>query len=404
LQASGIIRQSRSTGKTGHRFIVDAPPRAYSLAQGNESPRMNPTPGQSGFSGRTLEDGVRFAQRMYRVRPLGVALGAVCVAGALWVQGAHPIVWVTLALNAVAWPHLAYLLARRSADPYRAERRNLLIDSASGGAWIAAIGFSAAPSAVIFSMMVMDKVSVGGLRFLARCLAAQVAAAALVSFAMGFELHLQSTLAERVAAVPLLVFYPLAIGLTAYRLARRVRGQNQTLAALSSIDGLSGLLNRTHWESVVAAEFQRCRRIGHPSSVVMIDIDHFKVINDRHGHPVGDAAIRSIARVLRGALRLHDVPGRYGGEEFGVVLPGTDARGATLLAERIRARIESAVLHPEKGVRATASLGVAEFEVRDADHVDWIARADRALYRAKESGRNRTWCDAPGETASQAQA
>ncbi|HET7764663.1 MAG TPA: diguanylate cyclase [Burkholderiales bacterium] len=351
---------------------------------------MNPTPGQSGFSGRTPEDGLRFAQRMYRVRPLGVLLGAVCVGGALWEQDAHPLVWATLALNALAWPHLAYWIARRSADPYRAERRNLMLDSASGGAWIAAIGFSAAPSAVIFSMMVMDKVSVGGLRFLARCLAVQAAAAALVALAPGFAPHLQSTLMERIATLPLLVFYPLAIGLTTYRLARRVRGQNQTLAALSSMDGLSGLLNRTNWEAVVAAEFQRCRRIGHPSSVVMIDIDHFKVINDRHGHPVGDAVIRSIARILRGALRLHDVPGRYGGEEFGVVLPGTDIHGATLLAERIRARIESAILHPDTGVRATASLGVAQFEVHDADHVDWIARADRALYAAKRAGRNRT--------------
>jgi diguanylate cyclase len=351
---------------------------------------MNPTTGQSGFSGRTPEDGLRFAQRMYRLRPLGLALGAVCVGGALWEQGAHALVWAALALNALAWPHLAYLLARRSADPYRAERRNLMLDSASGGAWMAAIGFSAAPCVVIFSMMVMDKVSVGGLRFLARCLAAQGAAAALVALMPGFELHLQSTLVERVATLPLLIAYPLAIGLTTYRLARKVRGQNQTLAALSSIDGLSGLLNRTHWEAVVSAEFHRCRRIGHTSSVVMIDIDHFKVINDRHGHPVGDAVIRAIARVLGGALRLHDVPGRYGGEEFGVVLPGTDVHGAMMLAERIRARIASSVLHPGKGVRATASLGVAEFEVRDADHVDWIARADRALYAAKEAGRNRT--------------
>jgi diguanylate cyclase (GGDEF)-like protein len=122
----------------------------------------------------------------------------------------------------------------------------------------------------------------------------------------------------------------------------------------------------------------------------MIDIDHFKAINDRHGHLVGDAVIRSIARILRGALRLHDVPGRYGGEEFGVVLPGTDIQGATLLAERIRTRIESAVLHSATAARTTASLGVAQFEVRDADHEDWIARADRALYAAKAAGRNRT--------------
>jgi len=123
---------------------------------------------------------------------------------------------------------------------------------------------------------------------------------------------------------------------------------------------------------------------------VMIDIDHFKAINDRHGHPVGDAVIREVAWTLRSAVRLHDVPGRYGGEEFGVVLPGTEVEGAEMLAERIRKRIESMVLEPKKGVRATASLGVAAFDPLDANHMDWIARADRALYAAKESGRNRT--------------
>jgi diguanylate cyclase len=362
---------------------------------------MNPTPEPGESSGRPQDDGVRFARRMYRLRVLGPVLGAVCVGGALWSQGAHALVWAALLLNALAWPHAAYLLARRAGNPYRAELRNLMIDSASGGAWMAMIGFSAAPSAVIFSMMAMDKASLGGLRFLARCLAAQAAAAAVVVIAPGFELHLQSSIVERLASLPLLVVYPITIGLTTYRLARRVRRQNQTLAALSSIDGLSGLLNRSHWESVVGAEFQRCRRIGHPSSLVMIDIDHFKAINDRHGHPVGDAVIRSLASILRGALRLHDVPGRYGGEEFGIVLPGTGVEGAEALAERIRRRIESSVLETTKGVHATASLGVAAFEPRDADHVDWIARADRALYMAKEAGRNRT-ARAPGGAPAQA--
>jgi diguanylate cyclase (GGDEF)-like protein len=127
----------------------------------------------------------------------------------------------------------------------------------------------------------------------------------------------------------------------------------------------------------------------------MIDIDHFKVINDRHGHPVGDAVIRSVAWILRSVLRLHDVPGRYGGEEFGIVLPGTGIQGAEILAERIRARIESMTLETMRDVRATASLGVAAFDTADEDHMGWIARADRALYTAKESGRNRTACDAP---------
>ena len=272
-----------------------------------------------------------------------------------------------------------------------------MMDSASGGAWIAVIGFSPAPSAVIFAMMAMDKISIGGLPFLARCLAVQAAAAAVVAMMFGVELRSLSSIVERVATLPLLVVYPIAIGLTTYRLARRVRSQNQTLAMLSSIDGLTGLLNRAHWEAAVAAEFQRCRRIGHASALVMLDIDHFKAINDRYGHPVGDAVIREMAWALRSAVRLHDVPGRYGGEEFGVVLPGTDVAGAELLAERIRTRIEAMVLEPKKGVRATVSLGVAAFDARDADQTDWISRADRALYAAKNSGRNRSARDAPGE-------
>jgi diguanylate cyclase len=351
---------------------------------------MERTVEQGEVPGRSSDEGLRFAQRMRGLRMLGLALGAVCIGGALWSQGAHALAWAALLVNALVWPHIAYPAARHSANPYRAELRNLMVDSASGGAWIAVIGFSPAPSAVIFAMMAMDKVSIGGLPFLARCLALQAAAAAVVAMTLGVELHSLSSNVERVATLPLLILYPVAIGLTTYRLARRVRSQNQTLAMLSSIDGLSGLLNRVHWEAAVAAEFQRCRRIGHMSSLVMLDIDHFKAINDRHGHPVGDAVIRELAWALRSAVRLHDVPGRYGGEEFGVVLPGTDLAGAEVLAERIRVRIASMVFEPKKGVRATVSLGVAAFDVRDADQTDWIARADRALYAAKESGRNRT--------------
>jgi diguanylate cyclase len=345
---------------------------------------------RGGFSERSVDDGRRFVERMHLPRTLGLALGAICIGVPLWRQHAHPLAWGALAVNAFVWPHIAWFLARRSRNPYRAELRNLMVDSASGGAWMAAIGLNIVPSAVLFAMLAMDKVSIGGVRFLGRCLAAQVAAAAAVALVFGFELRLESSLAETFAAVPLLVAYPITVGLTTYGLARRVRRQNLTLAALSSIDGLSGLLNRSHSEAAVANEFQRCRRIGHASALMMIDIDHFKPINDRHGHPVGDQVIRNFSRILRDSLRLQDIAGRYGGEEFVVVLPGTDARGAEALAERVRKRIESAVLEENAGVRATVSIGIAAFDRRDADPVAWISRADRALYAAKEAGRNRT--------------
>jgi diguanylate cyclase (GGDEF)-like protein len=121
----------------------------------------------------------------------------------------------------------------------------------------------------------------------------------------------------------------------------------------------------------------------------MLDIDNFKSINDRHGHPAGDEVIRNVADVLRASLREDDVPGRYGGEEFGVLLPDTPAAGAEVIAERIRKRIERTTLS-RSGLRATISIGIAELEAQDLRYTVAISRADRALYAAKARGRNRS--------------
>lgn len=340
---------------------------------------------------RRTEEGRRLARRMYLPRIVGLGLGAVCIGGGLWELGAPLWLWALLALNTLGGPHLAYRLALRSRDPYRAELRNLTLDSAWGGMWIAAMHFNLAPSAVLVSMLAMDKAAVGGMKFLARCLAVQLVAAAAVALAAGIELQaLQSGLVARLATVPLLLCYPIMVGLTAYRLARRVQQQNEQLRALSATDGLTGLPNHTSWEQAVEREFARCRRSGHPSSVLMLDLDHFKSINDTHGHAAGDAVLRKVAEILRGILRAHDVPGRYGGEEFGVLLPGSDAAGAEAIAERVRRRLEAAAIGPGRSLRVTASIGCAALDAGDAGAEAWIARADRALYRAKAAGRNRT--------------
>jgi diguanylate cyclase len=345
---------------------------------------------EGGLAQRTKDEGLRFVRRMYLPRVLGLALGAICVAGALWQQGAHPLVWAALALNAFAWPHVAYPLARHARNPYRAELRNLMVDSACGGAWMAVMGFTLVPSAVLFSMLVMDKISVGGLRFLWRCLVAQATVMVAAAVLTGFRLHIDSSVMVVVASMPLLIVYPIMVGITSHQLARRVRRQNLTLAALSSTDGLSGLLNRMHWEKAVAGEFERCRRSKDISAVLMIDIDHFKTVNDSYGHPAGDEVIRSVARILRGTVRPYDIAARYGGEEFGIVLPGTDVAKGSAIAERIRGRVDAAVLDERHNVHATISIGVAAFDAADTDHVAWIDRADQALYRAKAGGRNRS--------------
>src|SRR5437660_6523193 len=292
---------------------------------------------------RMAEEGLRFARRMYLPRMLGLGVGTLAVGGGLWEAQAPLWAWLLLALNGFVWPHVAYRIARASRDPYRGELHNLMFDSACGGAWVAAIGFNLVPSAVLLSMLAMDKAAVGGVRFLARCLNAQIAAGALVALVNNFWLHLDSGFVAVAASLPLLLTYPAIVGYTAYRLARRVRQQNDVLATLSTLDGLTRLMNRMHWQRSVETEFQRCRRIGHCSALLMLDLDHFKTVNDAHGHQVGDEALRAVATILRDSLRMHDIPGRYGGEEFAVVLPGINATGAAAIAERIRHKIESSM-------------------------------------------------------------
>ncbi len=339
---------------------------------------------------RAPDEGLRFARRMYLPRTLGLACGAIAIGSVLWENGASEIAWIALVLNCFVWPPIAYAIARRSANPYRTELRNLTFDSACGGAWVPIISFNLLVSVLLIVMLSMDKISVGGGRYLARCVAAQLIAGVAVTLALGFDYQPETTMFNVMASLPLLVFYPIAVGITTYRLSRRVRDQNRILAELSRTDGLSGLLNRRYWEEVVSDEFQRCRRIGHPSALLMLDIDHFKSINDRYGHPVGDEVIRNVAALLRDTLRQQDVPGRYGGEEFGVVLPGTKADGAHVIAERVRKRIESAVLERRHGIRATISIGIATPGGQDSSYAEWLQHADRALYQAKDQGRNRT--------------
>jgi diguanylate cyclase (GGDEF)-like protein len=156
------------------------------------------------------------------------------------------------------------------------------------------------------------------------------------------------------------------------------------------VDGLTGLSNRRHAEDRLESELARAERFGGPLAIVMADLDDFKAVNDVHGHPVGDTVLREFARVLGATVRDADVAGRWGGEEFLLVLPGTDSAGAALLAERIRAHLaERSLLTPEGvPVRVTASFGIAAYEPGQALET-LVATADSALYEAKRGGKNR---------------
>ena len=160
---------------------------------------------------------------------------------------------------------------------------------------------------------------------------------------------------------------------------------NQQLERLSLDDSLTGLGNRRAFERRLAQEVTQARRYGTPLSVLLLDVDFFKSYNDTYGHPAGDEVLRLLSRVLRSQGRETDFFARYGGEEFIIILPLTDANGATMLAERLRAAVER-TSWPEREV--TASLGAATLLVEMPDDAALVAEADRALYAAKTAGRN----------------
>lgn len=174
------------------------------------------------------------------------------------------------------------------------------------------------------------------------------------------------------------------------------------LAELAATDGLTGLANRRRLDMVFKQEWARSIRSDRPISVLMIDVDHFKAFNDRHGHHGGDIALRNVAKTLETCIRRPgDVAARYGGEEFLVVLPETDLPGASLLAEQIRKAIEAIPPLNQDGQPLTVSIGVASAQPKAGDQqTQLFAEADQALYHAKRKGRNRVEYGGEGPSAS----
>lgn len=167
---------------------------------------------------------------------------------------------------------------------------------------------------------------------------------------------------------------------------------NNELERLSRTDRLTDLNNRGYWEECLRQEFNRLQRSSmHVSTMLIFDIDHFKRVNDGYGHAAGDLAIQHCAKILKDNLRETDVAGRYGGEEYAVILIDTTATQARIFAERIRKAVESSFIKYEDIViKFTVSLGIAEYSQSFENHVKWIAAADAALYNSKENGRNLT--------------
>ncbi|CAN7621008.1 diguanylate cyclase [Acidovorax sp. LjRoot38] len=328
-------------------------------------------------------------RRIYPLRILGMGLGGMVVGVVLWERHASVSAWLVMVLPAFVWPHVAYLITRHSADPYRAETRNLLIDSALAASFVPLMHFNLLPSVLLLTLTMVDKITTGIRGLWARALPAMLVGGLAGAALAGLHWAPETSMRVMVACLPVMALHTLSVSMVSYQLIRQSARHNQMLDELRRVDALTGLFGRGHWQEQAEAALRRHHASNEPACMLMLDIDHFKEINDAHGHTVGDEVIRALAHVVRGNVRAGDCAGRYGGDEFAIVLPGMLAKDALAIAHRIREQTEGVRLRSLPGVRITSSIGVAPADHRHSNLRAWIDAADAALYAAKNGGRNR---------------
>ena len=342
--------------------------------------------------------GLRFVSRIHRMRMLGTLLCTLPIASVLLEQSASAVFWWLLAANAFLWPQLALWAGRRARDPVAAEFRSLALDSAFGGAWIAVMAASAGPAAVFVTLLTADKIAAGGVRLLARSTVALVAGFAVAWIALGLPFQPVSSTRTLLACLPFMFLYTVALSTLTSRLRGQVVRQNRELQRLARMDPVMQVPNRPYFEALATLELSRFHRSGRCASMLLVDVDHFKVVNDRHGHGMGDTVLKRIAAILRETVRDIDLPARYGGDEFAVLLVDSDRARALAVADRIRQQVSRQVFADHPGLVITLSIGVAEVAPDHTTLDAWVQAADDALYRAKAAGRNQV-CASPGAPA-----
>lgn len=167
--------------------------------------------------------------------------------------------------------------------------------------------------------------------------------------------------------------------------------ENSRLYRMATLDRMTGLFIHHYFQERLAEEIKRAERMNNPLTLLMADLDHFKDVNDTHGHPQGDIILKGTENIIHQNIRSFDIPSRYGGEEFAIILADTDITAAEHIAERLRKRVEETAYKIDSGeIRITISIGIAQFDPEiDMTSNDLVKRADEALYSAKAHGRNR---------------
>ena len=340
----------------------------------------------------TIHDGrthlKSFPRRVYRFRALGMGLGILPLAVVLTELGASWPAWSWAVFCCLVWPHIAYQLSSRSSEPFRTELRNLSIDSALAGSLVPLMDFNLLPSAILLTVVSADKINTGVRGLWLRSIPGMAFGILAMGALTEFSMQPVTSMTVMFASLPIMIIHTLAVSLGSYQLIRKVQSQNVRLDELSRVDSLTGLESRGHWQ-VQAERLLSSYSTGTSAvSMLLIDADHFKQINDRYGHASGDDVLRAIGLAIKASLPPGSHAGRIGGDEFAVVLP-IPADAAMTVADGILARVAELEFPHTAALRCSVSIGIAEPVADDASLRGWLEAADHALYCAKAGGRNR---------------
>jgi diguanylate cyclase len=354
----------------------------------------------------------------YRIRGISFFLVFFGLGMELWKAPIGPLPWILLALQFLVYPHALFWWTRRRPEPNKTELNNLILDSFLIGIWIAALSFPVWPSFTLALACFLNVTLTRGFRPLLAAILALVIGVLLWGAVYGFRFAPETEWPTTTVMLVGIAGYVLAIGRVAHlrnaqlRAAReKLRWGEQTLHAsnkaledkLSEIevlqtqlkdqalkDPLTGLFNRRYLDTIVPHELARCGRESSQLCLMMMDIDHFKRVNDTYGHQGGDAVLKSLANLLIDSVRASDVACRFGGEEFLLLLPNMTPEIALQRAEQWRASFAASSTESANGViKATLSIGIACFPDDGASLAELTRCADVALYRAKAEGRDR---------------
>lgn len=364
----------------------------------------------------------------YRMRTLSFAMAFAAIYVHIAGKNIAPAAWLLMGLMFLVYPHVQYWRVCRSANPLRAEMQNLMVDSVLLGAVVAAIGF---PIWIGFSVAIAaltnNAINKGWRGVLESALALAAGALAWVAL-MGLEFAPETSgLTTALCIVPLTCYLLTMsnLGFTRNRQLRHTREtlrhrENELMTAnqalqrnLHEIEGLqrhlretdavqaqlsdqanrdplTHLYNRRYLDSSLMQALSRYERAGQPLALILVDIDHFKTINDCHGHQAGDQVLTSLGAQLAGMARAGDVACRYGGEEFILFMPGMALDTACDRAEELRTSFaQNVVTYGDLKLHATLSIGIAVYPQHGTSADELIRCADIALYQAKDAGRNR---------------